>query len=921
MTPPSPPLHPPPAAPPLPPPFVVRSHNVSINAAPEDGRHLLSSEYDDWHSSSDIPTGSSSAATSPLPPHMSPSSSPPPPAPVEGAMPVPVSPRPQGSGDPMAGSPPFPVASPASRGHPHIPMSTLSPPPEAAAGDPVPQVAGFPMPADGPADQPAAPLSTTNQLLQYHHSMLVMRDRLDREEERVLQSLDAAALEDDTRLPDPFVPNPVALEALHNLPSPGPLSGGRSRSSSHIYDDLAPGRVSRSGSLRMSSSNAAAAAAAAAAAEREHEREVARQVRRRLRATQHHHHHHQGQESDGGSSSSDGDSDGDFSSDDGISSSSAGQVRLPGGLFGTGHGYNPGDPYAPGPLSGPVHSVPMPADRRPASVSFDTPSSSVADPPLTSLARVPSSAGARYLRRSVSRSSTSHSAAAAAAVAATLSPGGYHPLLQQDPDYHDGYQTAAYATNHHDSAPDLHEHMSRTSSLRRSRSGPSSGPGGITTINAELHNTIDPYSTTSEPKGDLNDVVIMPQEAIGKVRLSQLNHFIFQSNIGYSDDPNYLPPFDDAHGADMGVTTMDGVAPPSGSWIPFRDIPTTFKEDALPADTRFTFFQPRHGVLLADELAGLRSSILYQAIREGTFWLDVYQATSAEMSTIAEIFGIHPLTIEDIHVGESREKVEFYDGYAFISINALEGRGIETDSVYLVVCEQYVMSFRKSATALPSWVVLDRLFRMSQRVQLTSSWILWAMLDHIVDAYIPVVKQLEGVCEDIDHLVMYLKETEHSDMLWRISNSFKSVGQFRRLLSSKTELFKVLLSAGRRGGTALRFTLAHDTTLYIMDIHDHVISMSQMLSQFSTGLKRSRETYVSKIDVELALASNQMNRIVKTLTGVTAIVLPLSLWSGIWGMNVPVPGEENDNAFMIMMISMGLTALLMTVIGLKFNWF
>ena len=203
------------------------------------------------------------------------------------------------------------------------------------------------------------------------------------------------------------------------------------------------------------------------------------------------------------------------------------------------------------------------------------------------------------------------------------------------------------------------------------------------------------------------------------------------------------------------------------------------------------------------------------------------------------------MTLEDIYTGEKREKCEFYEGYTFMCVRSLSPTAVpsalETESVYIVVCDQYIITIHEHAESLPTPWLLQRLAKMSKRLQINSSWIMWTILDQIIDQYIPIVSAMDEECEIIDELVLTIHSSDHTDMLTyvvdtpvgytatnhlisrRIWHARKNVTQLQRLLTVKNVVLRNLVGSKERSDA---FAISADTLLYLNDIHDQCVPLA-----------------------------------------------------------------------------------------------
>ena len=304
-----------------------------------------------------------------------------------------------------------------------------------------------------------------------------------------------------------------------------------------------------------------------------------------------------------------------------------------------------------------------------------------------------------------------------------------------------------------------------------------------------------------------------------------------------------------------------------------------------------------------------------------TFWLDVLSPTETEMRVIAKTFGIHPLTAEDILVQEAREKVELFRNYYLVNYRTFEQdtsseEYLEPVNMYVVVFREGVISFHFSMTPHPA-NVRRRIRQLKEYVIMSSDWISYALIDDITDVFAPLIQAIEEEVDHIDDSILKLhsgsKEEQHekvkasktddgmsnsgeqssgSDMLRRIGEGRKKVMLLYRLLGNKADVIK---GFAKRCNERWEIAPRSDIGLYLGDIQDHILTMTSNLSHYETLLSRAHSNYLAQINIRMNERQEQTADVLGKLTVLGTIVLPMNIVTGMWGMNVLVPGQDVDS--------------------------
>ncbi|KLO19888.1 cora-domain-containing protein [Schizopora paradoxa] len=307
---------------------------------------------------------------------------------------------------------------------------------------------------------------------------------------------------------------------------------------------------------------------------------------------------------------------------------------------------------------------------------------------------------------------------------------------------------------------------------------------------------------------------------------------------------------------------------------------------------------PAEGQSFEDLFCGVGSSSRRINNRAGsedvcTWWLDIMSPTDEEMKLLSKVFNIHPLTTEDIQMEEIREKIELFRNYYLVCFRSFDQDPysptyLEPLNMYIVVFREGILSFHFRQTPHPQ-NVRRRIKQLKDYISVTSDWISYALIDDITDAFGPLIQNIEYEVDSIDELVLILKEAEQSDMLRRIGTCRKKVMGLLRLMGNKADVVKGL---AKRCNENWSIAPKSDIGLYLSDIQDHLITMTQNLNHYEKILSRSHSNYLAQISIEMTDANNQINDVLSKLTALGTVLIPMNLITGLWGMNVHVPGQE-----------------------------
>jgi magnesium transporter len=259
-------------------------------------------------------------------------------------------------------------------------------------------------------------------------------------------------------------------------------------------------------------------------------------------------------------------------------------------------------------------------------------------------------------------------------------------------------------------------------------------------------------------------------------------------------------------------------------------------------------------------------------------WVGVVEPTQEEFDAIAEEFHLHPLAVEDAVNEHQRPKLDRYDTHLFISVYGLkldtQSGELETSEIGVFVTENAVVTIRKDRDVDIEGVVA----RWDESKALAVhgvSFLLWGLLDDIVDGHFEAVQSLDGEIEALEDLLF--DDTPRDREVQRRSYEFrKSLVLLRRLVLPMREVVNSLM---RRDLGVLDQGMAP----YYQDVYDHVLRASDWTESL-------RDLVTTILETNITIQGNRMNLIMKKVTSWAAIIAVPTAITGFYGQNVPYPG-------------------------------
>jgi len=311
------------------------------------------------------------------------------------------------------------------------------------------------------------------------------------------------------------------------------------------------------------------------------------------------------------------------------------------------------------------------------------------------------------------------------------------------------------------------------------------------------------------------------------------------------------------------------------------------------------------------------------ALREGpgVAWIDVVGVRDpATIRALGEAFGLHPLVLEDLTHPTQRPKIESYDGQLFIVVKMLhapsepgseppgaEAEGtpeIRVEQVGLILGPDYVISVQEFPGDVFDPIRL-RIRQAAGRIRsVGADYLVYSLLDLIVDHYFVV---MEGIAFHIEAIEEAVLADPRPELQTEINALRREALFLRRSIWPLREVIASLL----RDESPL---VTDPTKVYLRDAYDHTIQVVDMIESF-------RDVLASLVDLYLSSLSHRMNEVMKVLTVIGSIFIPLTFLAGVYGMNFDVmPELHYANAYFILLGVMAAVALGMLALFRLRGW-
>ena len=257
-----------------------------------------------------------------------------------------------------------------------------------------------------------------------------------------------------------------------------------------------------------------------------------------------------------------------------------------------------------------------------------------------------------------------------------------------------------------------------------------------------------------------------------------------------------------------------------------------------------------------------------------TTWINFVGIHDAEgVSRACDHFGVHTLTVEDILQLEQRPKLEENPEYIFVVVSMLhfdeEKMEVDVEQVSIVLGKSWVLTFQERLGDTFEPVRKRLRARRGRIVKLGADYLLYALMDAIVDYYFVVLEKIGDDLEEIEAELLVKANPRLLDQLYRIKRELITV---RRAIWPLREVIQKL-----ERDDALKF-IKKDTRLFFRDVYDHVVQVIDTVESY-------RDMANSMVDLYQSMVSNKTNDVMKVLTIISTIFIPLTFIAGVYGMN------------------------------------
>ncbi|WP_316568698.1 magnesium/cobalt transporter CorA [Neobacillus sp. YIM B06451] len=312
--------------------------------------------------------------------------------------------------------------------------------------------------------------------------------------------------------------------------------------------------------------------------------------------------------------------------------------------------------------------------------------------------------------------------------------------------------------------------------------------------------------------------------------------------------------------------------------------------------------------LTINDTGKISTGIPVEKLAEGEsslwYWIDFNSPSDEESALLFNPLKFHPLAIDDCLHRLQRPKLDYYDGYTFFVTHSINQETLEREEVDIFLAKNFIVTYHKQPS-LEITEIWNRATSSENKDEWNPSLILYHILDQIVDNYFPPLYAIE---DQLDAMEEKYTGDYTEDVLKEVFEIRQRLLMLRHTVTPTRDLIYRMLNSQK-------LTELQTRHAYYSDIHDHLLKLTDMIDS-------NRELTKDIRDSVLSMNTLETNRVMKVLTVITTIFMPLTFIAGIYGMNFEyMPETAWKYGYFVSLGVMGMIAASMFLFFWKKGWF
>ncbi len=294
--------------------------------------------------------------------------------------------------------------------------------------------------------------------------------------------------------------------------------------------------------------------------------------------------------------------------------------------------------------------------------------------------------------------------------------------------------------------------------------------------------------------------------------------------------------------------------------------------------------------------------------RSRMFWLDLEEPTDEETGVLNGLLGFHPLAVEDCIQDSHSPKLDDYGDYIFMTVHGVDFSQLEerfsTHELDVFLGDNFLVTFHKQHHK-SVFDTRGRVVKNPDHLLRSPDWLLYSILDAMVDNYSPAMEQFD---ERVNGVEADVFGHDADRALNEIITLKREILHLRRIIVPQRDILN------RLSHECERF-IKREHFIYFRDVYDHLVRISETADIY-------RDILTGILDAYLLLTSNRLNTVMKTLTIIATILMPLGVITGVYGMNFEhMPELRTEYGYFIVLGVMAVLVIAMLGVFKRRKWF
>jgi magnesium transporter len=273
-----------------------------------------------------------------------------------------------------------------------------------------------------------------------------------------------------------------------------------------------------------------------------------------------------------------------------------------------------------------------------------------------------------------------------------------------------------------------------------------------------------------------------------------------------------------------------------------------------------------------DTVPATRAAIQQRLTTQQFFWLDLNAVDDEARELLRQDFAVHPLVVTDVQKFHQRPKLEDYDGFTYMVVHGAsqDTASTSTEEVHFIFAEHFVITIHRGPCQAMDAVRTRIGHRKASELAAPHIALIYLVIDELVDSFFPMLNSFDNQIDELEDAIL-VKPTDAQ--LGTLFTMKRSLIDIRKVVTPQRDMFASISSG------VVELPGATDNGLrYLRDIYDHLIRISDLVDGY-------RDLLSGVMDTHLSTVSNRLNVVMKQLTIIATVFLPLSFLTGFFGQN------------------------------------